>query len=68
MISTSPQETHFHRKNFPQDHARNEERIPPSKGHTVEWRNKGEGQKGNRPLKKSNNNKQTNNKDQEKDF
>jgi hypothetical protein len=54
MISRFPQETHFPRKNFPQDHARNEERIPPSKGQTVEWRNKGEGQKGNRPLKKSN--------------
>ena len=64
MISRSPQETHFPRKNFPQDHARNEEWIPPSKWHTVEWRNKGEGQKGNRPLKKSSNNKQTNNKDQ----
>jgi hypothetical protein len=51
MISRSPQETHFPRKNFPQDHARNEERRPPSKGQTVEWRNKREGQKGNRPLK-----------------
>ena len=51
MISRSPQRPIFQGNTFPKTPCQERRAETPSKGQTVEWRNKGEGQKGNRPPK-----------------